>query len=99
MKEAANMFLLHRLKLLGMHTWWLQVRVFSLISPDCPPTMIVIDCQPTMMSGIPVRNGVAHAREIARMSLKLMETVKVMRMMVMVMVMVMVNMNLYLCLI
>ena len=65
--------------------------------------MLVIDCQPTMMSGIPVRNGVAHAREIARMSLKLMETVKVMRMVVMVMVMlmlmVMVHMNLYLCLI
>ena len=27
-------------------------------------------------SGIPVRNGSAHAREIARMSLKLLDTVK-----------------------
>ena len=43
--------------------------------------------------GIPVRNGVSHVREIARMSLRLMETVKVIMMvtvMVMVMVMVMV---------
>ena len=39
--------------------------------------------------GIPVRNGVSHVREIARMSLRLMETVKVI-MMVTVMVMVMV---------
>ena len=30
------------------------------------------------LTGIPVRNGVSHVREIARMSLRLMETVKVM---------------------
>ena len=30
-----------------------------------------------LLTGIPVRNGVSHVREIARMSLRLMETVKV----------------------
>ena len=43
-----------------------------------------------------MRNGVAHVREIARMSLRLMETVKVLRMMGMVMGLSFDWMNLYL---
>ena len=36
----------------------------------------------SIIAGIPVRNGVSHVREIARMSLKLMEAVKVMVMII-----------------
>ena len=62
-----------------MHTWWLQVLEW--------PAFSDLEFHPTFI-GIPVRNGVAHVREIARMSLRLMETVKVFSVMVMVMVMV-----------
>ena len=65
-----------------MHTWWLQVLELSEFS-----SLTDLEFHPTFI-GIPVRNGVAHVREIARMSLRLMETVKVFSVMVMVMVMV-----------
>ena len=50
--------------------------VASGISGQCSNKCTII------IPGIPVRNGVSHVREIARMSLKLMEAVKVMVMII-----------------
>jgi class 3 adenylate cyclase len=49
-----------------MPTWWLQVIIHSLLKAQ----------HSLYISGIPVRNGTTHVREIARMSLKLLEAVK-----------------------
>ena len=50
-----------------MPTWWLQV-IYPLIMT---PSHLIL-----LPAGIPVRNGSSHVREIARMSLKLVEAVK-----------------------
>ena len=52
-----------------MPTWWLQVIIHSPVKAQLSTIYIYI-------SGIPVRNGTTHVREIARMSLKLLEAVK-----------------------
>ena len=69
---------LYRLKLLAMHIWLLQVSNSVQNIPKIFGGVIQKIMNYIRLTGIPVRNGVSHVREIARMSLRLMETVKVM---------------------
>ena len=62
-----------RLKLLEMPTWWLQVNIYLFILRV--PLVRKIISYLSVTPGLPVRNGNTHVREIARMSLILLEAV------------------------